>query len=160
MLSFSLLFFLLWFLLCCFAVCALFLLSFLSLAFEISLRKCLPGAVNFPCVFFFYFIFLSAKLVCCCVHVCGSVFGVFLCSRPGLLFPLSSFYFLCVFLMGLIGPNLCLACPPANIVLIGISCFAVSCLRVMRAAHGMAEFPTRNDHLCPSKPHSRAPPCS
>ena len=143
MLLFSLLFFLLWFLLCCFAVCALFLLSFLSLTFGLSLRKFLPGALSFPCVFFFLFGLLICKigvLLCACLRVC--LWG-FLCSRPGLLVPLFSFYFVCVFLMGLKGPNLCLLCPPANIASIGISCFAVSCLRVMRARHGQIPCPQR-----------------
>ena len=77
------------------------------------------------------------------MRVCGSVFGVLFCSRPGLLVPLSSFYFVCVFIMGLKDPNLCLVCPPANIAPTGISCFAVSCLRVMRARHGQIPCPQR-----------------
>ena len=97
----------------------------------------------FPVSFFVCLTFLSAKLECCCVRVCGSVFGVLFCSRPGLLVPLSSFYFVCVFIMGLKDPNLCLVCPPANIAPTGISCFAVSCLRVMRARHGQIPCPQR-----------------
>ena len=88
----------------------------------------------FPVSFFVCLTFLSAKLECCCVRVCGSVFGVLFCSRPGLLVPLSSFYFVCVFIMGLKDPNLCLVCPPANIAPTGISCFAVLFARYARTA--------------------------
>ena len=47
-----------------------FLFSFLCLTFVFSIRKPLPGVLQFLCVVFVFFLFfLFAKLMCCCVYV-------------------------------------------------------------------------------------------
>ena len=81
----------------------------------------------------------------------------FSCARFGSLLSLLSFCFFCLFLLGLKGPYSCPVCSPVNIATIGISCFAVSFLCVLCARHD--RILVRNDHLCPSDPHSRDPEC-
>jgi len=81
----------------------------------------------------------------------------FSCARFSSFLPLLSFCFFCLFLLGLKGPYSCHVCSPVNIATIGISCFAVSFLCVLCARHD--RILVRNDHLCPSDPHSRDPAC-
>ena len=153
-LLFSLLVFLCWFLLCCFARFEVFSPLPLSCVCMVFPRGVM--CILLCCNFFF---FCPCYMQNSCVLVCMFA-GLplrFSCARFGSLFPLLSFCFFCLFLLGLNGPYSCPLCPPVNIATIGISCFVVSFLCVLCVRHG--RILGRNDYLCPPKPHSRDPLC-
>lgn len=134
-----------------------FFLPFLCLAFAFILKVFPRGVlcILLCCNFFFCPCYMQNSCVLVCMFA-----GLplrFSCARFGSLFPLLSFCFFCLFLLGLKGPYSCPLRPPVNIATIGISCFVVSFLCVLCVRHG--RILGRNDYLCPPKPHSRDPLC-
>ena len=133
-----------------------FFLPFLCLAFTFILKGFPRGVL---CILLCCNFFSPCYMQNSCVLVCMFA-GLplrFSCARFGSLFPLLSFCFFCLFLLGLKDPYSCPLRPPVNIATIGISCFVVSFLCVLCVRHG--RILGRNDYLCPPKPHSRDPLC-
>jgi len=103
----------------------------------------LPAFCPYSEFTFLVLVFLCDKIVeQICTHMQVCLCG-FSCARSGLPLPLSSLCFFCAFILGFKSPYLCPVCPPVIIATIGISCFVVSFLCILRGRYGRIRYPQR-----------------
>ena len=137
--------------------CALFALLPLSCVRNFLGMMLTLVSVFFPVSFLLFFRKLHAKLMCCRVHVCRSVFGVILCSfrcvpsLPPLFASFVCFYW--VFKALNYAPCVRSSIPRPSVSPALLCCF------VVYFAHTVPPMPSQQGYLCPPTPHFRVPSC-